>query len=150
MKFNIPTFVIPALAALLLSFGATNASARDEIQDYSIAEALSSEQAKNILGTDIQFYFGDQPHGAIVKNFSEYSTNLKTNGANKTDKEACEWVFLSTMKALRDKAKSVGANAVVNIRSNYKNNLTSSTTTFKCGSGMLMSGVALRGDVVEL
>lgn len=150
MKFNIPTFVIPTLAALLLSFGATNANARNEIEDYSIAEALSSEQAKNILGTDIQFYFGDQPHGAIVKNFSEYSTNLKTNGANKTDKEACHWVFLSTMKALRDKAKNVGANAVVNIRSNYKNNLTSSTTTFKCGSGMLMSGVALTGDVVEL
>jgi uncharacterized protein YbjQ (UPF0145 family) len=54
------------------------------------------------------------------------------------------------MKSLREKAQSFGANAVVNIRSNYRNNLTSSTTTFKCGSGMLISGVALVGDVVEL
>ncbi len=141
---------IPTISALVLSLCAMNASARDEIQDYSIADALATEQAKNILGTEIQFYFGDQPHGEIVKNFSEYSTNLKTNGANKSDKEACEWVFLSTLKSLRDKAKNVGANAVVNIRSNYKNNLTSSSTTFKCGSGMLMSGVALTGEVVTL
>jgi len=54
------------------------------------------------------------------------------------------------MKELRDKAKSVGANAVVNIRSNYRNNTTSSATTFKCGSGMLMSGVALKGEIVTL
>ena len=141
---------ITLISAIILSLGALSANARDNIQDYSIAEALASEQAKNILGNNIQFYFGEQPHPAIVKNFSESSSSRKTNGANKTDKEACEWVFLSTLKALRDKAQNVGANAVVNIRSNYHNNLTSSETTFKCGSGMLMSGVALTGDVVEL
>ncbi len=138
------------LGILTLSLCALNASARDDIQDYFIADALASAQAKEILGTDIKFYFGDQAHGAIVKKFVESRTNKKTNGANKSDKEACEWAFLSTMKALREKAQSLGANAVVNIRSNYRNNLTSSATTFKCGSGMLVSGVALVGDVVEL
>lgn len=142
--------IIPTLSALVLSLCALDASARDDVQEYSIADALSSVQAKDILGTDIQFYFGDQPHGEVVKVFSEYGTNRKTNGANKSDKEACEWVFLSTMKALREKAQSVGGNAVINIRSNYKNNMTSSTTTFRCGSGMLMSGVALTGEVVTL
>lgn len=139
-----------SISTLIISFCAANASARDDIADYSIADALATEQAKNILGTNIQFYFGDQPHGAISKNFSEYGTNKKTNGANKSDKEACEWAFLSAMKSLRDKAQSVGANAVVNIRSNYRNNTTTSATTFKCGSGMLISGVALLGDVVEI
>lgn len=139
-----------SISALLIILCAANASARDDIADYSIADALASEQARNILGTEIKFYFGDQSHSAITKNFSEYSTSRKTNGANKSDKEACEWVFLSVMKELRDKAKSVGANAVVNIRSNYRNNTTSSATTFKCGSGMLISGVALKGEVVTI
>jgi len=139
-----------SISALLISLCAAGASARDDIADYSIADALASEQAKNILGSEITFYFGDQPHGAVTKNFSESSVSRKTNGANKSDKEACEWVFLSVMKELRDKAKSVGANAVVNIRSNYRNNTTSSATTFKCGSGMLMSGVALKGEIVTL
>lgn len=135
---------------LVLGVYALNASARDDIADYSVADALASEQAKNILGTEIQFYFGDQPHGAITKTILETRTNKKTNGANKSDKEACEWAFLSAMKTLKEKAQSVGANAVVNIRSNYRNNTTSSATTFKCGSGMLISGVALIGDVVVI
>lgn len=139
-----------AIAGLLLCLCAVNASARDDIADYSIADALSSSQAQTILGSDIQFFFGDQAHGTIAKTILETRTNKKTNGANKSDKEACEWAFLSAMKALKEKAQSVGANAVVNIRSNYRNNTTSSATTFKCGSGMLMSGVALIGDVVQL
>jgi uncharacterized protein YbjQ (UPF0145 family) len=139
-----------SIVLIALTTCATTALARDDIKDFSISEALATEQAKNILGDDIKFYFGDQPHGPIAKKFVETRTNKKTNGANKSDKEACEWAFLSTMKALREKAQSLGANAVVNIRSNYRDNLTSSTTTFKCGSGMLMSGVALVGDVVEL
>lgn len=138
------------IGILTLGLCALNASARDDIQEYSIADALATAKAKEVLGSDIQFYFGEQPHGPIVKKFVETRTNKKTNGANKSNKEACEWAFLSTMKSLREKAQSLGANAVVNIRSNYRNNLTSSTTTFKCGSGMLISGVALVGDVVEL
>lgn len=141
---------ISTLSALTISLCAFDACARDDVQEYSIADALSSVQAKEILGTDIQFYFGDQPHAAIAKEFGEYSTSKKTNGVNKSDKEACEWVFLSAMKTFRDRAKNLGANAVVNIRSNYKNNLTSSTTTFTCGSGALMSGAALKGTAVTL
>lgn len=135
---------------VVLGVCALNASARDDIADYSVADALASEQAKNILGTEIQFYFGDQAHGTVTKTILETRTNKKTNGANKSDKEACEWAFLSAMKALKEKAQGVGANAVVNIRSNYRNNTTSSATTFKCGSGMLISGVALIGDVVVI
>jgi uncharacterized protein YbjQ (UPF0145 family) len=52
------------------------------------------------------------------------------------------------MKELKEKAQNMGGNAVVNIRSNYLNNPSSSTETFKCASGMLMSSVALVGDVV--
>jgi len=143
-------FIIPTISVLTLSLCAASANARNDVMDYSIADALASEQAKNILGTDIQFYFGDQPHGEVAKHYSEYGTNLKTNGVNKSDKEACEWVFISTLKSLRDRAKSVGGNAVINIRSNYKNNLTSSATTFRCGSGAIMSGVALTGEIVTL
>jgi len=139
-----------SICTLVISLCATSASARDDIADYSIADALASEQAKNILGSEIKFYFGDQPHATVTKNFSEFSTSKKTNGTNKSDKEACEWVFLTVLKDLRDQAKSVGANAVVNIRSNYRNALSSSATTFKCGSGMLMSGVALKGEIVTI
>jgi uncharacterized protein YbjQ (UPF0145 family) len=139
--------IITAIAITLL---ATAASARNDVDNYSIADALKTEEAKSILGNNVKFYFGTQAHGEVVTEHSVYGVNRKTNGTNKTDKEACNWVFLSTLKALRDKAESVGANAVVNIRSNYQHNTTTSNETFQCGSGTFTSGVALLGDVVTI
>lgn len=141
---------VTLLAALCLTLGAGPAVARDDVQSYSIAEAMSLEHAKQKLGNDIKFYFGEQSHGKIEKNFGNVATNKKTNAFNKSDKEACQWVFLSAMIQLKDRAKREGGNAVVNIKSNYKNNLSTSDTEFKCGAGTFVAGVALVGDVVQL
>lgn len=142
--------VFRTIVLMVLAFCTSNAFARDDIKDFSIANALATEQAKNLLGTDIKFYFGDQTHEAITKKFGQFGSNKKTNGVGKSDQEACERAFLSAMKSLRDRAAREGANAIVNIRSNYRNVISSSTETFKCGSGGIMSGVALLGDVVEI
>ena len=140
-------FLLAILIGLLV---VPSAFARDDVGDYSIKDALILERAKAALGTDIQFYFGAQSHGEPDKVFGEFGTNKKTNAFGKSDIEACQWVFLSAMVALRDRAVREGGNAVVNIRSNYKNNTTSSTETFQCGAGNVMAGVALIGTVVEL
>jgi uncharacterized protein YbjQ (UPF0145 family) len=56
--------------------------------------------------------------------------------------------MLSALLALHQRAITLGANAVVNIRSNYKNDLFRSDTEYTCGAGGLMAGVALIGDFV--
>jgi len=124
--------------------------ARDTVGTYSINEALSVEKIKSGLGSDIKFYFGDQKHGKILKNFGEFRTNKKTNAFNKSDKEACQWVFLSALLALKDRAIHEGGNAVINVKSNYRNKLTSSNDSFQCGAGAIMAGVALVGTVVKI
>ncbi|MED5523314.1 excinuclease ABC subunit A [Gallaecimonas pentaromativorans] len=124
--------------------------ARDSINDYSVKDAMAQSEAKEILGDKIRFYFGDQPHGKVLKTFGEFRTNQKTNAFGKSDEKACKWVFLSAMKSLKQRAETEGGNAVINIRSNYRNNLTTSDTTFKCGAGAIIAGVALVGDVVTL
>ena len=68
----------------------------------------------------------------------------------KSDTTACQWVFLSAMKSLKVLAQRKGANAVINIKSNYKNNPTSSNTQFTCGAGATIAGVALIGDAVRI
>lgn len=138
------------LALIPLIFCATQAAARDDVGNYSITSAMNTEAAKSALGDTIRFYFGDQSYGAIAADFGEFGTNKKTNAFNKSDQEACEWVFLSAMIALRDRAVREGGNAVVDIKSNYKSNLTSSTETFQCGAGNVLAGVALTGRVVTL
>lgn len=136
--------------SVILLIASSGANARDSIDNYSIAGALGLEQSKSALGENVKFYFGDQAHGKVSKNYGEFKTNKKTNAFNKTDQEACEWVFLSAMIALKDRAVQEGGNAVINIKSNYKDNLTSSNSTFQCGAGTFVAGVALVGTVVKI
>jgi len=108
------------------------------------------KQPKINIGNDIQFFFATQKHGKVISNKGEIKINKKTNAFNKSDQEACEWVFLSAMIALKSAALKSGANAVINIKSNYKNNLTSNDKTFQCGAGAFIAGVALVGEVVVI
>lgn len=145
MKIN-----ISVLAFLLLGLNVQPSLARNDIQEFDIKEALSQEQAKEKLGNDVRFYFGTQTHGKVMKNFGEVGTNKKTNAFLKTDQEACTWAFLSAMVQLRDRTKKEGGNAVINIKSNYKNVESVSNTSFQCGAGNIIAGVALKGTVVTL
>jgi uncharacterized protein YbjQ (UPF0145 family) len=135
---------------LLISFSSCLASARDDVADFIIEEAMSQEQAKEVLTNEVRFYFGSQKHGKILKNWGEVSTNKKTNAFLKSDQEACTWAFLSALVSLSDRAIKEGGNAVINIKSNYKSNTTVSNTTYQCGAGNVMAGVALKGTIVKL
>ncbi len=138
------------LLLLCLLFIPSVTFARDDIGSYSIQDALDSEQSKTKLGDDIKFYFGDQTHGKILENYGVFKSNKKTNAFNKSDLNACQRSFLSAMISLKNRAIMEGGNAVINIKSNYRNNLTSSEDTFQCGAGAFMAGVALVGTVVTL
>jgi hypothetical protein len=141
---------IATLALLTLVFGSSYSFARDDVGPYPISSAMNSDEAKSKLGSEVLFYFGDQSYGKALKEFGEFKTNKKTNAFGKGDAEACNWVFLSAMIALKQRAIKEGGNAVVDIKSNYKNNLTSNAKTFQCGVGAFVAGVALTGKVVTL
>lgn len=141
-------FRIGALLATLLAAG--NVTARDDHQMFPLDDALNTPAAKEKLDPEIKLYFGDQKHPKIAREIGEWKTNKKTNGFNKSDKDACEWTFLSAVLELQERAQKEGGNAIVGIKSNYKNVERSSNTEYMCGSGALMSGVALKGKVVRL
>lgn len=138
-------FTFTFLTAMLLS---SVSHSRNDILDFNIMEAMNVHEPK--IGNDIKFYFGDQPHPKVIKNFGEFKSNKKTNAFNKGDREACDIAFASALISLRDKARQLGANAVTGIKSNYQNMLTSSEKQFKCGAGKVIAGVALVGTVVSL
>lgn len=138
------------VAGVLSALCSTSALARDTVESYSVDEALALPKAKEILGSEVKFYFGESKYGRVATDYGVFKTNKKTNAFNKSDKEACQWVFLSAMKALKDRAQRSGGNAVVEIKSNYKGNLTVANDTFRCGAGTFVAGVALTGKVVKL
>ncbi|MBZ9613080.1 excinuclease ABC subunit A [Rheinheimera maricola] len=134
-----------ALSATVIS-GA--AQARNDVLNLPLAGIIGTDKAKQAL-IDVPFYFAGQDHPAVSNNWGDISTNKKTNAVGKSDDEACQWVLLSAIKALQEAAKKRGYDAVVNIRSNYKNNEFSSATEFQCGAGNIMAGVALKGELVK-
>ena len=135
-------------AVVALTFAATQAFARNSIETYPIESALKSEEGK--VSQDIALYFAGQPHPMVLKRFSEAATNKKTSAFARSDEAACQHVFLSAVIALQNRARELGANAVIDIKSNYQDQLTSSATEFTCGAGAMVAGVALKGDVVTL
>jgi len=136
-----------ALGALLLvSFAAV---ARDDVGTYPLADVLGNpEYAQRLEG--VKFFFGKQPHPAVARSFGEYQSNKKTNAFNKSDKEACEWAFLSALVSFHQRALSQGGDAVINIRYNYRQRPFSSETEFQCGAGNTVAGVTVLGTVVKL
>lgn len=138
------------LSILIFLVVAAPVSARNTKHMYSVREVMESVNGRAKLASGINFYFGAQKHPKIVKNYGEVRTNKKTNAFNKSDSEACAWVFLSSMIALQERALQEGANAIINIRSNYKNQEVSSETEFECGAGNIVAGVALKGELVKL
>ena len=144
------TRILPLTVVLASLLTAGGAAARDDQNMYPLVDALNAEAAKEKLDPSIRLYFGNQKPPKIAKDFGEWKTSKKTNAFNKSDKEACEWVFLSAALELQERAKTEGGNAVVAIKSNYKNNERSSETEYMCGNGAVMAGVALKGKVVKL
>ncbi len=142
-----------ALIAGFIAFGffaAAETGARDTKNTWPVADALNSAEAKAQLNQGVTFYFGDSTHPPVEKNFGVFQSNKKTRGVGRTDKEACEWTFLSAMLSFQARAKELGGNAVINIESFYREVTVKSATEYECGSGALMSGVTFRGEVVKL
>lgn len=133
-----------------LVLAASTATARDDIGRYSVDELLKTSKAQQTLDPEIKLFFGKQDAGKVLSTYGEVQTNKKTNAVNKSDKEACQWVMLSALKAMQQRARKEGMNAVVNISSYYKKREFVSDTEFECGAGFLMAGVTLKGDLVKL
>ena len=140
--------IITLFLAALLFTGISHA--RDSKHLFSISEALASPAYEGKLNKDIKLYFGNQRHGKVARKYGEFVSNKKTNAFGKSDQKACEWVLLSALISLQERALAEGGNAVINIRSYYKKNEMSSETNYECHAGAIMAGVALKGTVVKL
>jgi uncharacterized protein YbjQ (UPF0145 family) len=146
MKKLISTMAV--LAAVMTA--ATPAQAANVAHMMPIEAALADNGAQGRLNDSIKLYFGKQKTPEVLKNLGSNTTSQKTNAFGKSNETACNWVFLSNMLALQKYAQKVGANAIVNIVSNYGRIENSSTTEFECHVGAVMAGAAFKADFVKI
>jgi uncharacterized protein YbjQ (UPF0145 family) len=143
------TIVTAAMLAVSLT-ASFSASAEDKMVKFPIAGAMAVNDAQQRLGDSVKFYFADQQTPKVASKITTDKTSQRTNGFGKSAEKACNWVFLSAMLALQKRATEVGADAVVNIVSNFKDQEFASQTEYECADGAIMAGVALKGDFVKL
>jgi len=124
--------------------------ARDTALHLDTRDVLAPSYSQGKLDGSVRFYFADESSPAVVSRLGDASTSRKTSGVGKTDADACRWAMLSALLALQAQAKSLGANAVIGITSNYNQHPYASKTQFECHAGGIMVGVALKGTYAKV
>jgi hypothetical protein len=138
--------LIPAVFLTLIS----NASAAEVLEKFPLQHALENEKVIDAISSNFPLYWGDQKHPAVKKEFGKFRTSKHTSAVGKSGEQACEWALASAIIELQNRASSEGGNALIDIKSNIKNELRSSTTDFDCLRRGKVVNVALEGTVVTL
>lgn len=138
----LPVLLIAALMVPL------DTSARTTFLDLEINGAVESETGRNKL-LDVPFFFAGQKHPEISQSLGTFKSNKKTNAFNKSDEAACEIAFLSAVIQFQHRARQMGADAVVDLKSITKHNNLESATQYRCAAGNVVANVALTGTVVK-
>ncbi|MGO4305501.1 MULTISPECIES: excinuclease ATPase subunit [unclassified Cupriavidus] len=146
MKLALPLVAL-ACAGTLLS---TPAAARDTKYMLPLQEVLDMSEARDKLDGSVKFYLAGARTPKVLEKKESDVSNKKTNGVGKSDEEACRWAALSALIAFQDKAKSLGANAVVNMVSYYKKDENANPTDYECHAGAVVVGVALKGTYARV
>ena len=123
--------------------------ARDTTHYLEFKQAVEEATAAGKLDGSVKFYWGTSPKGAQIIT-RDAKTSKKTNAFGKSDDAACNWVLQSALIHMQNAAQRVGANAVVNMVSNYNNVVYKSSDKYECHAGAIMAGVALKGDFAKV
>ena len=126
------------------------AQARDERMLFDVKGALESPEGKDRFDDTVSFFWADQAYPKPLQSFDIQTSERKSFAPTRTDAEACQVAFIEALAALRDHAKEVGGNAVVDIKSIYKNREFRSDSQYECRAGYFSTVVTLEGRVVKL
>jgi hypothetical protein len=138
------------LIAVVMALLPVAAHAKDEQRLFDIAFVMGSPEARERFDETIRFYWSGQAAPTPLQTFKIHTSERKTFSPTRTEREACDQSFVEALAALRDAARAAGANAVVEIKSLYKNREFRSSTEYECRLGYFAAGVTLEGTLVKL
>lgn len=140
-----------SFATLILLAAPAVSMAADKVVHLPFAQVVAEAQKDGRLDPNIKFYLaGNTPVGTVNVVNDNATTNRKTNAFGKKDQTTCDWVLQSALIALQDDAKAAGANAVMDIVSNYDDVVYSDPVNYECHVGFLMSGVQLKAKLAKV
>ena len=138
-----------AVALLTASLLPAVSQARDTAHFLDFQSVVNEATQAGRLDGSVKFYLNKTPAGAKIIN-ANVTTSQKTNAFNKTDEAACRWALQSALIKLQNSAKAAGANAVIDLASNYKNKEYRDNSKYACHAGAIMAGVALKAKYASV
>ncbi|SHL26142.1 excinuclease [Phytopseudomonas punonensis] len=140
---------LTAVALLTAALLPAVSQARDTAHFLDFQSVVNEATQAGRLDGSVKFYLNKTPAGAKIIN-ANVTTSQKTNAFNKTDEAACSWALQSALIKLQNSAKAAGANAVVDLASNYKNKEYRDNSKYECHAGAIMAGVALKAKYANV
>jgi uncharacterized protein YbjQ (UPF0145 family) len=144
MKKSLVLFLVAAAVA-------GSAAARNTQLMLAYADAIDSPEGQSQIDKGVKLMFGDKSMPAGAENKGEQIVNKIAKGDSRNDDmNACRRAVVQALAELQQRAKSQGADAVVNIVSYWKNNTYSSATQYECHAGGTGGHLTLKGTLVKL
>ena len=137
------------LLATISLLSAAPISARNTFHDFDAAKAKAEGFGRENL-LEVPVHLAGETHADVAIDLGTFRTNKRTNAANKSDEAACQIAFLSALISLQSRARALGGDAVVDVRSITKHNDLTSATQYRCLAGAFVANVALEGRIVKL
>jgi uncharacterized protein YbjQ (UPF0145 family) len=149
MKFNLAVLAL-AIPALLAATPAAAQRHQDAVNVFPVAGVRDDPEFTSQIN-GVRFYFAGERHPGIVRRVqNNATTSQRARKSGRTADWACQRALMNSLIRLGNAAQSSGANAVINIRSNWDNREWANGTEYECAVGRMMAGVALKGDIVTL
>lgn len=128
---------------------AATVEARNDAYFLAIDGALQSTDPGESPYSSVKFFFAHQETPPIITRLGSETAHQRSRTNPSIDVKACNAAFLLALAALQKRAQRMGANAVVNITSFYKNNKLENASEFECHAGAA-AHVMLRGEFVKI
>ena len=139
------------LTILLLAAVPGLSLASEKVVHLPFDSAVAAATQSGKLDGSVKFCLaGTAPAGKLTVVNDNVDVTRKTNAFGKKDQESCDWVLQGILISLQGDAKRVGANAVIDIVSNYNNTEYRDAHDYECHRGFLMSGVALKAKFAKI
>lgn len=149
------------LAAMLL---ATPALARNDRVMLDWQDVLGGPEAKTRLAVDVALRFGDGSTPAAAERKEVFQANRIARASDVTlcqqtrrgysqqacDAASCRAAATEALAELQKRAREVGADAAVEVVSNYQGNAFGSATQVECHAGGTGGHVSIRATLVRL
>ena len=144
-------WIATGLALALVGTWSMPSYARNDVLMLSIADALKDPAfADWEPPSDVAFYWANQQPPKPGTSLGEVELKAKRAKIDGTDKYNCQLALMAVLNGFHKKAVAAGGNAVGNIVSYYKKQVSGTDTQYQCNAGASGGVVWLKGTILKV